>query len=133
LDKVAILGDSEFTHRPVRRRCPYTTAEQFGVQPGDRVALWLKNRPEFVPALFGILNAGAVVRRLTISSSRRGEFHSSGRRLQRHRQRHGPGSSFLALSAARQLKLFKVEEFAAGGTVITKLLSPDTRPNLTWP
>src|SRR6266446_5006898 len=32
-----------------------------GVRPGDRVALWLKNRPEFVPALFGTLLAGGVV------------------------------------------------------------------------
>src|SRR5262249_16583849 len=29
--------------------------------PGDRVSLWLKNCPEFVPALFGILHAGATV------------------------------------------------------------------------
>jgi long-chain acyl-CoA synthetase len=36
-------------------------ARQFGVQPGDRVGLWLKNCPEFVPALFGVLGAGAVV------------------------------------------------------------------------
>jgi long-chain acyl-CoA synthetase len=34
---------------------------QFGVKPGDRVGLWLKNCPEFVPTLFGILEAGAVV------------------------------------------------------------------------
>jgi long-chain acyl-CoA synthetase len=33
---------------------------EFGVKPGDRVGLWLKNRPEFVPALFGIFHAGAV-------------------------------------------------------------------------
>lgn len=33
----------------------------FGIKPGDRVALSLKNCPEFVPALFGILAAGAVV------------------------------------------------------------------------
>jgi long-chain acyl-CoA synthetase len=32
-----------------------------GVRPGDRVALWLKNCPEFVPALFGVLASGAVV------------------------------------------------------------------------
>src|SRR5712671_6659712 len=31
------------------------------VQPGDRVALWLKNSPEFVVSVFGILQAGAVV------------------------------------------------------------------------
>src|SRR5882672_2978701 len=33
---------------------------ELGVKPGDRVGLWLKNCPEFVPALFGILHAGAV-------------------------------------------------------------------------
>ncbi len=32
-----------------------------GLRPGDRVALWLKNCPEFIPALFGILHAGGVV------------------------------------------------------------------------
>ena len=36
-------------------------ARQFGVRPGDRVGIWLKNCPEFVPTLFGILGAGAVV------------------------------------------------------------------------
>jgi long-chain acyl-CoA synthetase len=34
---------------------------QFGVKAGDRVGLWLKNCPEFVPAFFGVLGAGAVV------------------------------------------------------------------------
>jgi long-chain acyl-CoA synthetase len=34
---------------------------EFGVRAGDRVGLWLKNCPEFVPAFFGILQAGAVV------------------------------------------------------------------------
>ena len=32
-----------------------------GVKPGDRVGLWLKNCPEFVASVFGILGAGAVV------------------------------------------------------------------------
>lgn len=34
---------------------------QAGVGVGDRVGLWLKNRPEFITAFFGILQAGAVV------------------------------------------------------------------------
>jgi long-chain acyl-CoA synthetase len=36
-------------------------ATDFGVRHGDRVGLWLKNSPEFVPALFGPLEAGAAV------------------------------------------------------------------------
>ncbi len=35
--------------------------EQLQIQPGERVGLWLKNRPEFVPCLFGTWFAGAVV------------------------------------------------------------------------
>jgi long-chain acyl-CoA synthetase len=33
----------------------------FAVKPGDRVGLWLKNCPEFVMAVFGILHTGGVV------------------------------------------------------------------------
>ena len=32
-----------------------------GVAPGDRVALWLKNCPQFIPGYFGILMAGGAV------------------------------------------------------------------------
>ena len=36
--------------------------EQYKLQPGDRVGLWLKNCPEFIfQLLFGILAAGGVV------------------------------------------------------------------------
>ncbi len=35
--------------------------DSLGVQAGDRVGLWLKNCPEFVPVLFGVLGAGGVV------------------------------------------------------------------------
>jgi long-chain acyl-CoA synthetase len=34
--------------------------QQLGVNTGDRVGIWLKNCPEFLPALFGIFQAGAV-------------------------------------------------------------------------
>jgi long-chain acyl-CoA synthetase len=36
-------------------------SHDFGVRPGDRVALWMKNCPEFIPAYFGVLCAGGVV------------------------------------------------------------------------
>ena len=35
--------------------------EQLKVKPGDRVGLWLRNCPEFIPGLFGAFHAGAVV------------------------------------------------------------------------
>ena len=58
-------GEQEFSFT---RNCWTETARvagylqhQIGVKPGDRVGLWLKNCPEFVPALFGIFLAGGVV------------------------------------------------------------------------
>ena len=36
-------------------------SDEMLVKPGERVAIWLKNCPEFVSVLFGILQSGAVV------------------------------------------------------------------------
>jgi long-chain acyl-CoA synthetase len=64
-DKIALFwGDSEFSYATLAAQSGAVTAAltgKFGVKPGDRVALWLKNRPEFIPAVFGILSAGAVL------------------------------------------------------------------------
>jgi long-chain acyl-CoA synthetase len=57
-------GESEFTYAALLAGADALTGEltaRFGVKPGDRVALWLKNRPEFITALFGVLGAGAVL------------------------------------------------------------------------
>jgi long-chain acyl-CoA synthetase len=57
-------GEREYTYAELWERSLDVAAQlkrQFGVQAGERVGLWLKNCPEFVPALFGILEAGAVV------------------------------------------------------------------------
>jgi len=35
--------------------------QRFAVKAGDRVGVWLKNCPEFIPALFGVLHTGAAV------------------------------------------------------------------------
>jgi long-chain acyl-CoA synthetase len=48
-----LLGQSEWVKRYLMDVCE--------IQPGDRVALWMKNTPEFVSILFGALRAGAVV------------------------------------------------------------------------
>ncbi len=57
-------GDCEVTYTTLLEQCQTVArllVNQYGVKPGDRVGLWLKNRPEFVPAYFGVLFAGAVV------------------------------------------------------------------------
>src|SRR5436190_15568143 len=64
-EKTALLwGDLKYTYSELWGRSLFVSGilrHQFNVQPGDRVALWLKNCPEFIPALFGILQSGAVV------------------------------------------------------------------------
>src|SRR5207248_4596843 len=64
LDKTAAYwGDAEFSYGGILGQS-YAIAQllqsRFGVQTGDRVALWLKNCPEFISALFGIWSAGGV-------------------------------------------------------------------------
>src|SRR5689334_8602962 len=62
--KVALFwGDREYSYAELRRLSIFNARKlkDLGVRPGDRVALWLKNCPEFIPALFGIWEAGAVV------------------------------------------------------------------------
>jgi acyl-CoA synthetase (AMP-forming)/AMP-acid ligase II len=64
-DKSALFwGGSQFSYREIWSQSlavAHQLRGQFGVRAGDRVGLWLKNRPEFVPALFGILQTGAAV------------------------------------------------------------------------
>jgi long-chain acyl-CoA synthetase len=57
-------GEQEFSYETLlgqARSLAGHLAKEFGVRRGDRVALWLKNCPEFVPALYAILGTGAVV------------------------------------------------------------------------
>ena len=59
-----IWGESEFSYAVLLAQSGAVATMltgKFGVKPGDRVGLWLKNRPEFVPAVFGVLGAGAVL------------------------------------------------------------------------
>jgi long-chain acyl-CoA synthetase len=64
-DKTAVFwGNEEITFDALLRRAHGMAGTLTGpqqVQPGDRVALWMKNCPEFIPAYFGVLLAGGVV------------------------------------------------------------------------
>jgi long-chain acyl-CoA synthetase len=63
--KIALFwGDDEYSYGDLLAKSLHVAERlirEFGIKPGDRVGIWLKNCPEFVPALFGILQAGAVV------------------------------------------------------------------------
>ena len=63
-EKIAIFwGLEEISYRALwQQSCAVAQhlASRMAVRPGDRVGLWLKNRPEFITALFGILQSGAV-------------------------------------------------------------------------
>ena len=57
-------GEQEHTFEFLLARTHFVASllhQRYGVQPGERVGLWLKNCPEFVAALFGVLELGAVV------------------------------------------------------------------------
>ena len=63
--KIALFwGEREYSYAELWRQTLFVSGhiqQRFEVKPGDRVGLWLKNCPEFIPSLFGILHAGAVV------------------------------------------------------------------------
>src|ERR1043166_6387135 len=89
-----------------------------GVKPGDRVGLWLKNCPEFVPTLFGILSSGAVA--VPINNFLKTEevnyiLEDAGIDVLITDAELGSHDRSLAVSRP-QLRLFRVEEFpkAAG-------------------
>jgi long-chain acyl-CoA synthetase len=63
--KTAIFhGEALFTYDQLQAQtlaiARFLTETQ-GIQPGQRIGLWLRNRPEFVAALLGALHAGAIV------------------------------------------------------------------------
>ncbi len=63
-DKIALFwGEREYSYSELLAQTLFVADQlqhTFGVQPGDRVGLWLRNCPEFIPALFGVLHLGAV-------------------------------------------------------------------------
>lgn len=64
-EKTAVFWeDAEISYGELWARSRWMGAhlrDVLGVKPGDRVGVWLRNCPEYVPAIYGILLAGAVV------------------------------------------------------------------------
>jgi long-chain acyl-CoA synthetase len=64
-EKIALYwGEQEFSYGKLWEETTFVSERlqsQFGVKPGERVGLWLKNCPEFLPGFFGILHAAGVV------------------------------------------------------------------------
>jgi long-chain acyl-CoA synthetase len=62
--KVALFwGEREYSYRELLEQSRTVSRKlggEFQVQEGDRVGIWLKNCPEFIPSLFGIFMVGAV-------------------------------------------------------------------------
>ena len=63
-EKTAVYwGDRTFSYGELSSQSLFMAGvlrQKFGVKPGDRVGLWLRNCPEFITSLFGILQVGAV-------------------------------------------------------------------------
>jgi len=63
--KIAVFwGDEEHSYESLLAQANRLAAHlqhNLGIRPGDRVGLWLKNCPQFVPSLFAVLASGAVV------------------------------------------------------------------------
>ncbi len=56
-------GEEEYSYGRLRAQTEWVArraSQEFGIEPGDRVGLWLRNCPAFIPALLGVLEAGAV-------------------------------------------------------------------------
>jgi long-chain acyl-CoA synthetase len=116
--KTAVFwGQQEITYAELLAQSQTAAAQlqnHFGVKAGDRVGLWLKNCPEFVASVFGILLADAVVVPINnfLKPNEVGYILNDGgidvlisdAELSAH---------FSELSAARpSLKIFKVEGFS---------------------
>ena len=88
--------------------------DELRVQPGDRVGIWLKNCPEFIGSLFGILKTGAVavpINNFLKSDEVNYILNDAGINVLISDEELG--AHFRALTAARpELRLLKIEAFS---------------------
>jgi long-chain acyl-CoA synthetase len=64
-DRPALFyGEKEFSYSDLYRQTRLTAktlSQKMRILPGERVGIWLKNCPEYIPSFFGILMCGGVV------------------------------------------------------------------------
>jgi long-chain acyl-CoA synthetase len=114
-DKIALYwGESEYSYAELWDQTLFVANHLglLGVKAGDRVGVWLKNCPEFIPSVFGILQAGGVV--VPINNFLKSEevnYILADAGIDVLVTDAELGSHFRALAACRpHLKLFKVEQ-----------------------
>src|SRR5215469_2926505 len=117
--KAAIyFGDKEISYTDLLARAQSVAAHlknNLSVKPGDRVAIWLKNCPEFIEAVYGILFADAVVVPMNnFLKPTEANYILNDGGIDVLITDGELGAHFPELSAARSsLKMVKAEEFAA--------------------
>jgi long-chain acyl-CoA synthetase len=111
-------GDQEHTYELLLAQSRLVAARlhrDLGVRFGDRVGLWLKNCPEFVPALFGVFQAGGVV--VPINNFLKPDevaYILADAGIDALITDGAQGEALPALQAARpQLRVWRVEELAS--------------------
>jgi long-chain acyl-CoA synthetase len=117
-EKVAVYwGEREYSYSELGAQTLWMAdhlEHQFGIRPGDRVGLWLKNCPEFIPSFFGILAAGAVA--VPINNFLKCEevnYILKDAGIDILITDAELGTHFRSLSASRpQLKMLKIEEIS---------------------
>jgi long-chain acyl-CoA synthetase len=128
--KTAVFyGDAEFSYAKLLTQTRWLAGRlqrEFAVQPGERVGIWLKNCPEFIPALFGILAAGGAV--VPINNFLKPDevayiLQDAGARVLITES--AMGEALTKLSAALpQLRCVHIEAFAAATSSPRDLLRP---------
>lgn len=117
--KTAVFwGDAEYAYRHLEEQAAWVArnlASEFGVHPGDRVGIWLRNCPEYISALFGILGAGAVVVPINnFLKTDEVDFILADAGIDVLVTEAAMGEALGRLVSARpQLKLLRVEDFGA--------------------
>jgi long-chain acyl-CoA synthetase len=114
--KIALFwGQREYSFNELWHQSAFVSDQlqgRYGVKPGDRVGLWLKNCPEFIPSLFGILRAGTVVVPINnFLKANEVNFILSDAGIDMLITDAELGTHHRALEAARpHLKLFRIEQ-----------------------